>query len=148
MDLARIGHVGAEVAVVGGLAWVLYQQNTALQLRVTAMEKQLASVALHTRNLHQEHEDRLVKLTIELKNLGRKRGTERNAERPPRAREILRATEVEEPDTPPARPRRPRRQALPVQEPSSPVSPTGTVTPVPLEDEESDPEVLLKRESR
>jgi len=143
MDLARIGHIGAEVAVVGGLAYFLMQQNKTLQTKVDELEKKLQHVALHTRNLHQDHEVRFAALEEKLK-----KGRER-PERAPRAREILRATAIDDDSPPPVRPRASRR--LPAQEPSSPVATTPPATsrsasPLPAEDdEESDPEAVLKR---
>lgn len=138
MDLARIGHIGVEALVVGGGAFLLIQQNKALQEKVDELQKQLAHVALHTRNVTQGLEGKLTALSEEIEKLKKGR------ERPPRAREILRATPIEEPAP------RPRSRRLPPQEPSSPPPPPPASTPPrrtpsPEDDEESDVETLLRR---
>jgi DNA anti-recombination protein RmuC len=144
MDLARIGHIGAEVAVVGGVAYLLMQQNKSLQTKVEVLEKQLAHVALHTRNLNQGLETRLLALYDEIEKL--KKGRER-PERPVRAREILRATAIDDQSPPPLRA---RSRRLPPQEPASPL-PVAAKSPPPItppqeDDEESDVEAVLRRE--
>ena len=130
MDLARIGHIGAEVAVIGGVAFALMQQNKGLQAEVEELRKQLQHVALHTRNIHEEHEGRIASLTLDLEKLRKGR------ERPPvRNREVLRVTPINDEVTPV--PVRTRSRKLPILE--SPVTVEGE------EDEESDPEAVLKR---
>ena len=147
MDLARIGHIGVEALVVGGGAFLLMQQNKALQEKVDELQKQLAHVALHTRNVTQGLEGKLTALSEEIERLKKGR------ERPPRAREILRATTIKDLNEPEDLDRpapRPRSRRLPPQEPSSPPPPPPASTPPrrtppPEDDEESDVETLLRR---
>ena len=148
MDLARIGHIGAEAVVVGGVAYLLSQQNATLRTEVEDLRKQLQHVAIHTRNLHQDYDSRLTALSTELEKL---KEIKKARKTPTRSREILRATAIDD-LSPPTTQRRSIR--LPVQETSSPSGVAGALgaldkleatPPTSEDDDESDPESVLKR---
>ena len=105
MDLAKVGHIGIELAVVGTVAYVLAQQNRALSARVDELSKQLAHTALHVQNIHSSLEARVLALE-------KLKGSEPGR----RARTSLRASVLE--DSPPPRARLPKHESPPLDDES------------------------------